>query len=109
MQLEETPKPPKKIDYVPPSDGLPRFYCNNVQMATTSFDMRMIFGEVVDIQPEKVVVEQNVQVTMSWAEAKIIAEFMIANIKAHEELNGPIQLPKNSDKIVVPDTFAIGK
>jgi hypothetical protein len=54
-------------------------------------------------------VDQRVQVTMTWLEAKILADFMQTNIKAYEDLNGPLKLPKNLDKIMVPETFPIPK
>ncbi|MFZ0758460.1 MAG: DUF3467 domain-containing protein [Candidatus Sulfotelmatobacter sp.] len=106
MPDDEAPKPQKKLEYRPPPGGyVPRFYSNNVQMATTSFDVRIVFGEVVEVSDERAIIEQQVQVTMTWLEAKILADFLQANIKAHEELNGPLKLPKNPEKIIVPDTF----
>jgi hypothetical protein len=102
---EESPKPPRQIEYRPPAGGLPRVYANNLQMATTGFDVRLIFGEVVDLLTDKAIVEQNVQVTMAWAEAKILADFLLANVTAYEALNGPIQLLKNVEEIIVPETF----
>jgi hypothetical protein len=86
-----------------------KVYANNVQMATTSFDVRIIFGQVADVSDAKAIVEQTVEVTMSWLEAKILTDFLHANIKAFEELNGPLTLLKNIDQIVVPDTFGEGK
>jgi len=95
---------PTLVPRIPP-EGILRVYSNNVQMATTSFDVRIIFGQIGEVLEEnKIVVDQAVQVTMTWLEAKILADFLQANIKAHEELNGaPIAVPKNLDKIIVPD------
>jgi adenine-specific DNA-methyltransferase len=61
------------IAYVTPTSFLA-----NVQIGRTIFDLRVMFGEVIDFAPEKVVVEQRVQVTMSWPEAKIFSEFLAA-------------------------------
>ena len=105
MEAQETAKAQKKIEYRLPSSGLMKVYSNNVQMATTSFDVRVLFGQIGEVLDDKVMVDQHVQVTMTWLEAKILADFLMANIKAHEELNGPLNLPKNADKIVVPNTF----
>jgi hypothetical protein len=107
METETTPKPPKTIEYRLPSGGLFRVYSNNVQMGTTSFDVRVLFGQIGEVLEDKVMVDQLVQVTMTWPEAKILADFLQANVKAHEELNGPLQLPKNVEKIIVPDTFQL--
>jgi hypothetical protein len=108
-ETEETPKPQRKIEYRAPADGLRTVYCNNVQMSSTSFDIRMLFGEIAEVLDDKVVVDQRVQVTMTWLEAKFLADFLQANIKAYEDLNGPVKLPKNLDKLIVPDTFAVLK
>jgi Protein of unknown function (DUF3467) len=100
-----TPVAQKKIEYRVPPQGLFSVYANNVQMATTSFDVRVVFGQVAEVLEDKVMVDQVAQVTMTWLEAKILADFLQANINAHEDLNGPLKLPKNPPKIVVPQTF----
>jgi hypothetical protein len=105
--MDTTPKPQKKVEYRVPNEGIFTAYCNNVQMATTSFDVRVIFGEIADVIDDKVIVDQKVRVTMTWLEAKILADFLQANIKVHEEINGPLELPKAADKVVVPDTFQV--
>lgn len=105
METEATPKPPKKIDYRVPPEGIFRTYCNNVQMATSSFDVKVIFGQIGEVLDDKVIIDQIAQITMTWLEAKIFADFLQANIKVHEDLNGPIKLPKNAEKLTVPDTF----
>lgn len=109
MDAEATPKPQKQLEYRHPESGLIRVYSNNVAMASTSFDVRILFGEVAEINADKVIVDQNVQVTMTWLEAKILADFLRANIEAHENLNGPLTVPKNLDRIVVPETFQVPK
>ncbi|MGA9393321.1 MAG: DUF3467 domain-containing protein [Candidatus Sulfotelmatobacter sp.] len=106
MDAEATPKPQKQIEYRTPQEGMLRVYCNNFAMATTSFDVRLVFGEVAEIKDDKVIVDQNVQVTMTWLEAKILADFLQANVKAHEEINGgAMKLPKNPEQVIVPNTF----
>jgi hypothetical protein len=106
---DESPKRERVIEYRVPMDGLPKVYANNVQMSTTSFDVRILFGQIGDLTEDKVAIEQQVQVTMSWLEAKIFADFLWANIEAFEELNGPMKLPKNLTKIVTPETFVLPK
>jgi hypothetical protein len=106
---ESPPKAQKTIEYVLPVGGLRHVYSNNIQMATSNFDVRVLFGEIDRVSDDKVIVEQQVQVTMTWLEAKILSDFLQANVKAHEELNGPLKLPKNADRIVVPDTFQVAK
>lgn len=104
-EIEIAPKPQRTPEYRIPPGGTPQVYSNNVQLATTSFDVRIIFGQVADVSDDKVMVDQHVQVTISWLEAKLLADFLRANIEAYEALNGPLKLPKNPYKIVVPETF----
>jgi hypothetical protein len=98
-------KPQREIQYITPPEGLTRFYANNLAMGTTKFDVRIIFGEIRDVTPTMAVVDQRFQVTMCWTEAKLLADFLHANIKAFEDLNGPLKLPKIPEKVVVPVTF----
>lgn len=105
MTQAPTPAPQRKIEYVFPPNGVPNVYANNIAMGTTKFDVRMIFGEVRDISEAHIAIEQRVQVTMSWHEAKILADFLWANIKAYEELNGPLKLPQIPPKVITPDTY----
>lgn len=103
------PTPPilqqREVEYVTPPEGLTRFYANNIAMGTTKFDVRIVFGEVRDVTSLKAIVDQRFQVTMAWTEAKLLAEFLLANIKAFEDLNGPLKLPQIPPKVIVPVTF----
>ncbi len=49
----------------------------------------MLDGKVAEVSDDSAVVDQRVQVTMTWVEAKILADFLRANIKTHEDVNGP--------------------
>src|SRR5215469_12692407 len=89
--------------------GLTRTYANNVSMSTTRLDVKLFFGEVVDVTPEKAIVENRVQITMSWLEAKILADFLQSNIKVFEELNGVLKLPNIPQQLIVPNTFPEAK
>jgi hypothetical protein len=108
-ETEVTPKPSRPIEYRQPKDGVARVYSNNVMMSSTTFDIRLFFGEVIEITDDKAIVEQSVQVTMTWLEAKILADFLQANVKTYEDKNGPLKLPIIADKIIVPETFPAAK
>ena|ERR1035437_6307353 len=109
MENEATAKPQKTIEYRTPTGGLFHVYCNNIQMATTSFDIRLMLGEIADSTNDKIIVEHRVQVAMTWIEAKILADFLRVNIEAYESLNGPLKPPKNLEKIISPETFPPAK
>src|SRR6266581_1775913 len=98
---ESAPKPQRVIEYRNPATGIARIYANNVAMSSTTFDIKMLFGEVIEITDDKAIVEQGVQVTMTWLEAKILSDFLQSNIKDYEEKNGPLKLPIIGDKIIV--------
>jgi hypothetical protein len=101
----ETAKP-RTVEYRDSPDGLTRTYSNNIALAATRFDVKLIFGQVAEITAEKAIVENRVQVTITWLEAKILADFLQANVKTFEELNGgPLKLPKVQQVMVTTETF----
>jgi hypothetical protein len=90
-QSEPTITPIKqRIDLVKPEDGIARFYANHVQIGRTAFDVRLVFGTVTDVNDERVQVTQEAQVTISWLEAKVLAEFLKRHVEEFEKGNGPI-------------------
>jgi hypothetical protein len=97
--------PQRQIEYVNPPEGLTRFYANNIAMGSTKFDVRIIFGEIRDVNETKAIVDNRFQVTIAWAQAKLLGDFLLTNVKAFEELNGPLKLPKIPAKVIVPVTF----
>jgi hypothetical protein len=105
MEKEEDQKPPIPIEYRLPPQGLLNVYSNNVRMSTSNFDVRIVFGQTAEVEDGKFIVDQRVQVTMTWHQVKILAEFLQVNVKAFEDLNGPMKLPVNLVKIIAPETF----
>jgi len=102
-QTKEEIKPAdRKLEMVAPEGGLPSIYTNNVGVGATSFDIRLIFGQIVDTTPEKVVVQQGVMVTMSWIEAKILNEIIGLHVKAYEEKNGTLTLAEVPASVPTP-------
>lgn len=96
----------RQLEYRAAPEGMLRVYANNISMASTRFDLRIYFGEVAELTEEKAVIENRVQVTVTWHEAKLLADFLQANLKAFEELNGPLTLPNIPTQMIVPQTFA---
>lgn len=90
----EAPKEQSKVnlEFVEPDKGLVFTYTNNVQLGATSYDVRLIFGELVSVNGDKAVVEQRVQATMSWLQAKQLMELLKKNIDAYEAKNGVIDV-----------------
>ena len=101
------PSSQRKIEFVKPPNGILHMYTNNFSIGQTVFDLRLVFGELTDIDDKIVEVTQRVQVTMSWLEAKALAESLQVYIQNYEQQYGPIKTefaPLNS-----PDLPSIPK
>lgn len=105
MSTAAGPSTPQ-IENVPPGDGLPSVYANNVAIGNSPFDIRIVFGEIGDSTPTKITIHQKVQVTMSWLQAKILLEFLGRHVRGYEEKNGSISLPSMPGPVSVEDLVA---
>jgi hypothetical protein len=76
-----------------PEDTLFTTYANNVALAWTHFDVRMVFGEVVETMPEKIVVEQRAQITISYPQAKLLMMALAQVLGQYETTVGEVRLP----------------
>jgi len=76
-----------------PEDGMFFTYANHLQIGFTHFDVRLVFGEVVDVEQGSVSVEQRAQVTLSWGQAKLLQHILGDVLKNHEAAQGEIKLP----------------
>jgi hypothetical protein len=89
-----------------PEGGIFTTYANNLQVGFTLFDIRMVFGEVVDAQPDKIVVEQRAQVTISYLQAKMLVMILAKAIAAQEARVGEIRIPEGVFGIQIATTEA---
>lgn len=98
-----------KIEFVvpDPEGGIFTTYANNVQLGFTMFDLRMIFGEIVDVQPNKILVEQRAHITISYLQAKLLLALMSQAIAKHEAQFGEIKLPPGTLDMTFTET--VGK
>jgi len=90
------PQQPAKVEFVvpDPESGLFTTYANNVQLGWTNFDVRMIFGEVVDAQVDKLIVEQRAQVTISYLQAKLLMFLLGQAVSQYETIFGELKIPE---------------
>jgi hypothetical protein len=105
-----------KVEFVVPDRDNTLFttYSNNVQIGWTAFDLRMLFGEVVDAQPDKIVVEQRAQITVSYLQAKLLTVLLTQAIQRHESVHGEVKVPaemvafdvRNAEAKVAPGASA---
>lgn len=82
------------LDLVVPEDGIFTTYANHMMLGYTPFDIRIVFGEIVESSPETVQVEQRAQVTLSWIQAKALREYLTQLIQRHEAEGGEIKMPQ---------------
>lgn len=90
---EQRPQP--EVEYVvpDPDGGLFTTYANNIQVGFTHYDLRMLFGELVEATPEKLVIEQRAQITISYLQAKLLMHVLGQAIGQHEAVFGEVKVP----------------
>jgi hypothetical protein len=82
------------VELFEPEGGMFFTYANHLQIGFTHFDVRLVFGEVVDVDPSSVSVEQRDQVTLSWGQAKTLHHMLGEVVKNFEATQGEIKLPE---------------
>jgi hypothetical protein len=88
--------PQVNVEYVVPDPevGLFTAYANDTKVAWTHFDIRMVFGEIVDTLVDKIVVEQRAQITISYLQAKLLTLMLNQAVTQHEQIFGAMKLPE---------------
>jgi len=71
-------------------------YANNVNYETSVFDLKFVFGELVQPIGKTPYVEQHTALTVSWLEAKIAALFLSMNVAMHENKFGTLNIPNGT-------------
>jgi len=95
----------QKIEQILPPEGVFSFYSNNVGIQVNQFDLRIIFGEIMEVTPERARIVQRAAIITSWAQAKAIARFLQDNVDAYEAINGPITLPNVPKQVQLTNPF----
>jgi hypothetical protein len=83
---------PTSIEYIN-GPQYSAFYSNNIGFAINVLDFVLIFGEILDANPEKALVERRARITLNPTQAKVLAFMLVKNIETYESLNGPIRVP----------------
>jgi hypothetical protein len=90
--MPETPQ--QQIEAVTSPDGIFSVYSNHVGLSGTQSDVRIMFGELMDVAADKVRVLQRVHVMSSWLQVKALARLLQDYVDSYEKHNGPIVPPK---------------
>jgi Protein of unknown function (DUF3467) len=69
---------------------LPILYANQVYMASTPWDIQMIFGRIQGLGVGKAETEQLVNIVMSPAHAKVMSQILSRQVAIYEAQYGPI-------------------
>lgn len=75
-------------------------YANNVRFEMSAWDLRMLFGQLAP--GGEAVVDYHTDVTIPWAQAKLMHLYLGINIMLYERQNGRIAIPSS----VLPATLA---
>lgn len=94
-QTTETPS----AEWVIPPDGISEAYIDWYHVNWMPLTIRIRLGQVIPnpkLAPERATwaVGERAAVTMPWATAKALAEFITKLVKAYEKENGEIIVPK---------------
>ena len=65
-------------------------YANSVEVGISNWDLRLAFGEIVEADERKVVLEQRATVIMSPQHAKVFVGLLVQNVAAYEQQFGEI-------------------
>lgn len=90
----------RKVTNVTAPGGISNVYVNNIAVGATAFDFRLVLGQIMDANPEEIVVMQHTIVVMTWLQSKILAAVIQQAVDQFEKINGPITLP-NVGKLAV--------
>jgi hypothetical protein len=66
-------------------------YANNAHFATSPWDLTLIFGQSITLDPHDMYIEQRVAITLSPQTAKAVAEFLLHNLMGYEQQFGQIR------------------
>jgi hypothetical protein len=105
------PEPPQQtptVEAVMSPDGVFSLYSNHVGLSGNASDVRIMFGELLDVSPGKVKVLQRAHVLVSWLQVKAIARLLQDYVDSYENLNGPI-MPPRLEPVIATDPFALKK
>ena len=75
--------PPAETDVIP-------VYANNVRFEMSAWDLRMFFGQ---LEPGAQDIDWHTDVSVPWAQAKLMHLFLEINLALYEQENGPIKIP----------------
>lgn len=78
----------------PDYDDVAPMYANNVRFEMSAWDIRLFFGQLMPGATNvKAAVDWHTDVTIPWAQAKLMHLYLGINVALHEADNGKIRMP----------------
>jgi hypothetical protein len=74
-------------------DEIVPVYANNVRFEMTAWDLRMLFGQLMPNSEGRGQVDWHTDVTVPWAQAKLMHLYLGINLTLYERENGRIVIP----------------
>lgn len=74
-------------------DDVVPVYANNVRFEMTAWDLRLLFGQLMPNSEGKGQVDWHTDVTLPWAQAKLMHLYLGMNVIVYERENGKIMIP----------------
>jgi len=68
-------------------------YANNVRFEMTAWDLRILFGQLMPLSESKGLIDWHTDVTIPWAQAKLMHLYLGINLTLYERENGKIIIP----------------
>lgn len=68
-------------------------YANNVRFEMTAWDLRILFGQLLPSSEGRGHVDWHTDVTIPWAQAKLMHLYLGLNLTLYERENGLIKIP----------------
>ena|SRR6266404_5110811 len=91
------------------SDGpVPKYYTNNTELAMTSFDISIRFGQIEEADADSIAVRDQAIISMSLHHAKALVKILAAYVAQFEKQHGTLFLPTDLEEPEIPhETVAI--
>src|SRR5208337_2835297 len=84
-------------------------YCNNVGVQLTTWDVRLLFSEIIpQSTPGELTIELRAAVTLSAAQAKGLAIGLLQSLKQYEQVNGEIPWPPKTGQVTKSEPEKVG-
>lgn len=74
-------------------DDVVPVYANNVKFEMSAWDLRILFGQLMSSTEGKGNVDWHTDVTLPWAQAKLMHLYLGMNLMLYERENGRISIP----------------